>query len=217
MKKLLLLLFIVVPMLFAYPQTTDAMKMSKPIELGITAMSNMGGCVVEGAVINTGKVFFTDVFDGKRYTTYDNGYAVFGDGDLTIYTHYGDKFLIGGESLSNTVNTNLCGHDITAVRTDSDIVFYYVVDSYYEGGGFVILGKLPDGRFIQYVDSRELEEKYNWWAGFSIWADYLSARTENNVIIIPYSIWNEKTSTTVEGELRFTWDEKAQWFGVEKR
>lgn len=216
MKKLLLLLFVVVPMLFAYPQTTDAMKMSAPVYLGGAIYSDAGGTFIKGAVINTGKVVYTDVFDGERYTTYDKGYAVFGKDDLTIYAHYDiERYgsCIGANNISNTIET---GGDITAIRTDSGIVFYYVVDSYHEGGGFVILGKLPDGRFVQYVDSRELEEKYNWWTNIPLWPDYLDAQTENNVIIIPYSVWMEN-DTTLEGELRFTWDEKAQWFGVEKR
>ena len=222
MKKLILFLFVVVPMLFAYPQTADAMKMSEPVYLGSienTAYVGMHGPVsyftIENAVANTGK---KRIRDGKA--TYEEGCATFGKGDLAIYVHYSNKQIgsIGGERKENTIEKILANgnYTITAIRTDSDIVFYCVVGGYYDGDEFNIFGKLPDGRFVQYVDSRELEEKYNWWMNIPLWPDYLDARTENNVIIIPYSVWMEN-DTTLEGELRFTWDEKAQWFGVEKR
>ena len=105
-------------------------------------------------------------------------------------------------------------NNIIAIKTDSNIFFYYIEGSYaHDGGGkFWIYGKLPDGRFIQYIDSQKLINSYNWWDEYPmLW--YQDVRTEKNEIIIPY---REEFSKD-QGELRFTWDEKAQWFGVEKR
>lgn len=218
MKKLFLLLFVVVPMLFAYPLTADAMKMSAPVYLGSienTAYVGMHGPVsyftIENAVANTGK---KRIRDGKA--TYEEGCATFGKGDLAIYVHYSNKQIgsIGGERKENTIEKILANgnYTITAIRTDSDIVFYCVVGGYYDGDEFNIFGKLPDGRFIQYIDSQKLINSYNWWDEYPmLW--YQNIRTENNAIIIPY---REEFSKD-QGELRFPWDEKAQWFGVEKR
>ena len=216
MKRLLLLLLVVIPMLFVYPLSADAMKMSKPIYLGCAEYSDAGGTHIDGAVVKTGKVVYTEVFDGERYTTYDKGYAVFGKGDLTIYAHYSDDyFRLGGKNMSNTLGA---GGDITAIRTDSGIVFYQISGTG-EGAGFAIIGKLPDGRFIQYADSHELNELYHWtYKGEMI--EYGYARTENDVIIVPYyDAWSDPfdPNPKPEGEIRFAWDEKAQWFGVEKR
>ena len=55
MKKLFLLLFVVVPMLFAYPLTAGAMKMSKPVYLGEICRDQAGkGFHIEGATFNKG-------------------------------------------------------------------------------------------------------------------------------------------------------------------
>lgn len=213
-KKLFLLLFVVVPMLFAYPLTADAMKMSKPVYLGEICRDQAGkGFHIEGATSNKG----TKSTKYWYINGYEKGVATFGKGDLTVCVHYiyaDGAERIGDKALSNTIESPMCCHRINAIKTDAGIIFY-VITGVEDGEGFVILGKRPDGRFVKYIDSYKLEELYHWWDDISGRVFYGSViRTEKDVIIVEYSVYGD---TSAEGELRFTWDEKAQWFGVEKR
>ncbi len=220
MKKMILFLF-VIPMMLLYPLTADAMKMSEPIYLGsigtdqVEASDDIHGFSINGETANKGKRVLK--FGEKLYK---KGCATFGKDDLAVNVRYDRDsayHYVGDKQGSNVIE--ISGGPIgriDAVRTDSGIVFYYLEASFGQGGWFSIIGKLPDGRFVKYVASNNyhklMEKEYA--RGFLY---YNGIKAKNNMIIVNYFVDNLSGSYQKHGELRFPWDEKAQWFGVEKR
>ena len=220
MKKLFFLLLLVPMIAMLYPMTADAMKLSEPIYLGSIAYEEVAdgddprGFVIRDADANKGKRVLK--FGTKMYK---KGCATFGKDGLAVHIRYDLKDHVqyfGDKEGTNAVEINIADSSvIQAIETDFGIVFYYINSMHREGSDFLILGKLSDGRFIQYVDS----DKYTnmLWKETGGMVSYNRMRVVGNAIVIDYSAWNAGNNSTKYGELRFPWDAKAQWFGVEKR
>ena len=86
--------------------------------------------------------------------------------------------------------------------------------SYGPEADYLIIGKKSDGRFVKYIDTRDITRRYFGWDGTGVSPIvYLDMYTQGNTLIVPYyHLRNNKSRR----EFRFKWDDKAQWFGVEQ-
>ena len=126
---------------------------------------------------------------------------------------YSPKF--GDKNPTNTVGIDVghAGSGIIRIRTDEGITFY-AIDFGYKYGAFYIIGKRKDGKWIKYIDSHVINEKYFgkhlYYADAPMYCDE-PIYCQGDTIIVPYKI----IKNNARGEFRFKWDERAQWFGVE--
>lgn len=212
MKKIVLLL---IGMLLMISEYCFAMQFYTSEELGIFYFNQLGhGFMMEGATSNIGSKY-TKV-RGNSALGYGKGMAVFGHGKDALYVSYNayekdinPKF--GNKDMSSYIRINSStNNQINCVKSDSGITLYPIVEghSYLD---LVIIGRRQDGTFVKYIDSEKLTKMY---FGMSVYPNYEygKVRIEKDTIIVPYWIygWNQR------GEFRFKWDDKAQWFGVDR-
>ena len=81
-----------------------------------------------------------------------------------------------------------------------------------------IIGRQKDGKWVSYIDSSVLTDKYfNGLQSYksSDGVHYDSPQIKDDTLIIPYE-YQIQFKVVTKGEFRFKWDDKAQWFGVEQ-
>ena len=199
------------------------MQFSQPVKIGnfYVQIQRPTGFYIEGATSNNG-TRYTKVAPYTNDYGYDKGVAIFGNGNDVIYVHYNysadapEKF--GDKNISNTIDIHI-GHggDIFQIKTNSGMVFYYISFGY-KYGFFYIIGKRQDGKWIKYIYSPDIDDRYFgknlYWSDAPMYVPFQGATLscQNDTIIIPYHI----LKTNSKGEMRFKWDEKAQWFSVEQ-
>ena len=225
MKKffvLLILLLMIAPNCFA-------MTFSQPVKIGgigFPIQSPYHGFIVNGASYNNGTYYIEkpNSINGIKedFKTYIKGIACFGNGDNALYCDYNfnatdhnnaikfggnDNYIIFTESLYKT---------IYRIDTDEGLTIYSIV-SISGVEQINIIGRQKDGKWVSYIDSEILTNKY--FGGKQAYKSsdgvhYSLLQVKNDTIIIPYKYQLHKVVT--EGEFRFKWDDNAQWFGVEQ-
>ena len=210
---------------------SSAMKLEQPVKVGRIIGANMGGFVFENATSNNGTL--SKYGGGKAYGT---GIARFGDGEDALYFHYrfGDSqenisaiMLFGGDDKRNTIPINIMITNILKITSSNGITFYMIEDGYdlIEEISYTLIGRRPDGTWVKYFDTTTVGKNYfgsgndndrnNFWG-----LAFYKTEIKNGTIIIHY--YRNKDRRPIErnvderGEFRFKWDDKAQWFGIEK-
>ena len=223
MKKIFVL-GVVLSVLFV-AQSAFAMTFSQPVNVGniSIAIQRSIGYTITGASSNDGTRYTKAASYCKDYG-YDKGMAIFGEGSDALYVHYDyeksissrgkDAEKFGDKNPSNAISIDVrhAGDGIMRIRTDEGITFY-AIDFGYKYGTFYIIGKRKDGKWVKYIDSHVIDEKY---LGKNLyWSDapnYNGVSRQGDTIVVSYKILKSNTP----GEFRFKWDEAAQWFGVEQ-
>ena len=120
---------------------------------------------------------------------------------LKIFWEQATKFFFIGEERGFKFYAIRGGYDLPSAQ------FRYEYD---------IIGRKPDGTWVKYLNTGKLLKQY-------IGKDYAcliqNVTTSGNTIIMQYKILEYKLRRVTDGrcgELRFKWDETAQWFGVEQ-
>lgn len=210
-----------------------AMTFSQPIEIGkvdVPLQRGGWGLNIEGAVQNSGNYYRKFIKDS---TGYDRGVAQFGNGADALYFHYDygtvfdsknplnpeKYFRLGSKDISNTIGITL-GHfgKILKIKTDQFATFYSIRFSYCTSH-LHIIGKDKNGKWIRYIDSKKINDKY--FNGKDAYKEdggviYDQPICRDDSIVVVYRRWHWKGMSEAEGEFRFKWDDKAQWFSVEQ-
>ena len=203
-----------------FSSTSFAMIFSQPVEIGSIGWpvrSSWNGIFVNGASYNDGHLVNTT---SQGYSYYDKGIARFGDGENALYCRYKygvDGLEFGGkEQFICTLSTST--YNISRIDSNEGITLYVLKDEWYQSNSIVIIGRLKNGKWVKYVDTTDYIEKYfsslKDYAGASYYANtpkYNKVSCENDTVIIYY-----ESGLDGDGEFRFKWDDKAQWFGIEK-
>ena len=186
-----------------------------------------------------GKTIIYDGLGNSGSKRYGKGIASFGNDSDALYAHYNaynisndDKIHFGGKDIKNTIpiSSFVFGEEIFKINTNEGITFYMIHTSYDlpDESWWTLIGRRKDGVWIKYFDTDSVTKKYfgnpapvahaNVWSGQSICCD--NFRVNDNTIIIEYSRYHKSSGNRdnfiKEGEFRFKWDDKAQWFGVEQ-
>ena len=202
MKKFLGLLAI----LMMISSSCLAMTFSQPVKLGSASATDATFNVykVEGAIKNR------------------NGISKFGSDEDSIYFYQRPattKYCYGGDNMSKTFQfTSAYGCDFTQIKSDISITFYMVHEWEFSFAGekYILLGKLSDGSWVKYFDTRDLTEKYFGKPKVRDQIPYYKTwHCDGDTVVIVYQRIKDKKFVN-EGEFRFKWDNKAQWFGVEQ-
>ena len=190
-----------------------AMQFSQPVEIGRISTVR-GGVTIVNATYNDGN--YWREFDKNNTKSYEKGMAGFGTENDMIYVHYDlyEGFYFGGKDKNNTIEDSFPSYDIYKVNTNENIVIYPLVKIYGPEFDYLIIGRYADGRFVKYIDTREITKRYFGWNGNSVSPIvYLDIYTQGDTLILPYyHLKNIKS----KGKFHFKWDNKAQWFSVEQ-
>ena len=193
-----------------------AMQFLQPIEIGAVGImqSGGGGVSIDGADYNSGKFYTKYRKDNTR--GYEKGIARFGDGEDALYLHYSYRGYLkfGGQDINNTIEDNILISTIYKIKSNEGITLYPIYKTYGPEFDYLIIGRRADGRFVKYIDTREITKRYFGWNGNSVSPIvYLDIYTQGDTLILPYyHLKNIKS----KGKFHFKWDNKAQWFSVEQ-
>ena len=167
-----------------------------------------------------------DVYKIEGGTQVRDGVSKFGSGEDSIYffqspavekNHYGmgRSYAYGSKNLENTfLFLSAYGCEFTQIKTDENLTLYMVHEWEFDirGEKYILLGRLSDGSFVKYFDSRDLKSKYFGEStrradvpGFSKWY------CEGDTVVLEYKRYSGNG-----GEFRFKWDDAAQWFSIEQ-
>lgn len=154
---------------------------------------------------------------GNKTAGYGKEIAAFGYGQDTLPVKYNactgnlDAYF-GSKQMNGYVPINdLTFKTIYCIKSDSGITLYPIArwHSYVD---LTIIGKRQDGTFVKYIYSERITSSYFGMNTFPNY-EYNKARISGDTIIVPYCI---NGVSKICGEFRFKWNDKAQWFGVEK-
>ena len=193
-----------------------AMQFYQPIEIGQIGTIQVGGGIsVKNAFYNN-ESQYNRKNDPDRY---GKGIAGFGEKDNALYVHYDyynarDTFYFGDKNKNNTIKDNFLYFQLYKINTNEGINIYSLYKSYGVESDYLIIGKRTDGKFVKYIDTREITKRYFGWNGNSVSPIvYLDIYTQGDTLILPhYHLKNIKS----KGKFHFKWDNKAQWFSVEQ-
>lgn len=211
----------------APPVTNQPMQFSQPVEIGGFGWSNLhGGVVITGASY----VSETPIKHGKSVARweYSKGTARFGDGKEAVYLHYAQRtnFRIGSNDINGTLVYNDMWATILKVSAKNGYTMYFLkklFDAPAPSYHYILIGQRPDGKWVKYFNTEDLCKQY---FGKSKNVSIQKVTSNGDSIILKYArsthpsyamagYFYEKEADEF-GEFRFKWDEKAQWFSVEK-
>ena len=215
MKKILSLFVL---MLLAISSNCFAMTFSQPVKIGFIFWSQRGGgFLFQGEDSNDGiKKDYHDYY--KKYT-YSKGVARYGNGADALYIYYdeaqGEYCNVGGNNINNTQRLGLFCAPIHKITSDEGITLYLI--GFLSGpiDIFDIIGRQKDGKWVKYIDCNDLTINYfgKNELGVAKYMQYSVPICQGNTLITKYRY---PKSIKDNGEMRFKWDEAAQWFGVEQ-
>ncbi|WP_407378431.1 hypothetical protein [Megamonas funiformis] len=191
-----------------------AMQFSQPVKIGGISTPK-GGVSIVNASYNDGN--YWRKYDKNNTKSYEKGIAGFGNGKDIIYVHYNynvyEGFYFGGKDKNNTIKDDFPCYDIYKMNTNENITIYILSKIYGPEFDYLIIGKRADGKFVKYIDTREITKRYFGWnmQGAST-AMYKDLNVQGDTLVMKYHDW--KTAT--EGKFIFKWDDNAQWFSVDR-
>ena len=182
----------------------------KSVKLGDVGQSGPYGININGATT----IKATSEKNLGKTKTYMKGTAIFGK-SLNFYFDFQNDVSKFGNNESNAISIYALegGTDIYQFQNDKNIEMYIFVTETGGGGSTKVVGQ-KEGKFFIYFDTYEVLSNY-----YGRSRDvYLSHhKLQGDTIIFDIQSYNSNLQKMAKvGELRFKWDEKANWFGVEK-
>ena len=218
MKKI----FAFITLMILFSSTGFAMKFEQPIKIGKIMYPPDGDMVIDNATYTSNKP--NGKFQNFNTYPYDT-VARFNTGEDSIYVHHIPDYNVpprfGDENINNSIpiKTGLYGVYIFQLKNDSNIKFYLLRTEEADAGfvNWICIGK-RDNKWIKYFDINEVKKTYfgnkNERRYFFSNNSYGKTYCKNDTIIIEY--YHYENNINKNGEFRFKWDDKAQWFGVEQ-
>ena len=223
MKKIFVA--VVVSLLFV-AQTALAMTFQQPVKIGrigFPVQAPYHGLIIDGANYNDG----TPYREKSNKTTYTKGTARFGEGTNALWCKYNfepknsaDCFIKFGGANDFVLTQNITDKEIFQIDNDADLALYASYHIYCVTD-LKILGKRGD-KWVVYLDSKKLSEKYfGGKDGYKLDGGVLYdvPTCAGDTIVVTWRRWhwyNNGGISEPEGEMRFKWNDAAQWFGVEQ-
>lgn len=208
----------------APPVTNQPMQFSQPVEIGgigFPIQAPYHGYVVKDATNNNGESYFENSkLIGKPFYSYTRGTARWGDGEDALYCNYNynnNSIKFGGKN-NYIIETSDTYKRIFRINTNSGITLYNI----WQFSGYTIfniIGRQKDGKWVSYIDCTKIAKTY--FGGHIAYKKrngvfYYEPKFQNDTIIVKYENYTDMGKMINQGEFRFKWDEKAQWFGVEQ-
>ena len=217
MKKILVIL----GALMIFSSNCFAMTFSQPEKIGTVGYS----AAPNGGVEIVGATNIQNYSSVKNSHYYGKGVARFGN---SLYFYFNDEYFrknfngytteltekvsrFGGTDVKNSVPIfTLEGEtNIYQIKNDGGIELYLAQTETGGGGSIQVFGTTKEGKWVKYFDTQDAIKNF----GIPR-SDYIeNFFTFDDEIIFQYAPgrWEQ------DGELRYKWDEKAKWFGVENK
>lgn len=225
MKKILGILSALL-MTIAFQAICYAIRFSQPQDVGQFGLIQAG--VFGGGISFTNATvkgsYFTK-YNKNNNRSYEKGVARFGSGEDALYVHfdlYGNSWAsgtyVGSKDFRNSFAVNNVGQKISKISTDEGITIYPLLMEYGPETEWTIVGRQKDGKFVKYIDTRDITQRYFGWnlEGASP-VEYRKIEVRDDTIILYYlQPMQNRNWNKFDGEFRFKWDDNAQWFGVEQ-
>ena len=207
-----------------------AMTFSQPRvigDVGFPTQAPYHGFVASGESYNSGVPYTEDISysrTNKPTKTYVRGIARFGDGINALYCDYNFKsndysrsIKFGGEN-DYVVTLDGSFKNVLKVDNDANLALYTIYHAYCVTE-LNIIGKQPNGKWVSYINSKEISRRY--FNGKDSYKEdggviYDKPISQGDTLIVKYRRWHWQGASEPEGEFRFKWDDKAQWFGIEQ-
>lgn len=194
------------------------MQFSQPEKLGMVTWSQVraNGYIFDGETSNKG----TKKSSGSNYNIYSKGVAKYGNGEDALYIHYDDSHStfcnLGSKDINNTQKVGLFCDVIYKITTNKGITLYSINFIYGAESRYTIIGRQKDGKWVKYIDTNEISKTYFGTneRGYPAVNIEFDLTCKNDTLIMQYRHFGRNRNK--EGEFRFKWDEKAQWFSVEQ-
>lgn len=188
-----------------------AMTFSQPVKIGNISIEPSGGIIFKGTSYNEGTI--SGKFKNEKIYKGNNGIARWGNEVTGIDAFYKEYKFNFGNKLNNFPVHVMVDTTIYEIENDDQIKMYLLKNTGNDVRGidYVLFGILPNGECVKYFDIAEFKSKY--YASSMYYPNYEEVICQNNSIIIEFK---DIRQNNVIGELRFKWDDAAQWFGVEK-
>lgn len=215
MKKLLTLIFCIC---FLLSGNCLAMHFSQPEEIGLTGNLQVYkvGIKVDGATYNTGNYYTGNkVLKNKNKDGYEKGVAQYGKGEDALYLHYNMNtglLNFGGKDVENTIQNRYPITYIYRINSNEDLTLYPLYNTYGPELNYIIIGRRADGRFVKYIDTNEITQRYFGLGEKSYLIGYRNLSTQGDTLIVEYQ--RPGNNYYIRGTFQFKWDENAQWFSV---
>ena len=189
-------------MLFA--AQASATTFQSPVKIGHAGTAGAHGLDIDGATKIDGDS------DGKGYK---KGVALFGDKlylhfDIATSADYDNGGSFGSGDVKNTVPYYVFegGTKISRLPNDTGVDMYLLQTEYGAGNGVALIGN-RGGKWVKFFDTHDVKQNFGLRGYYT-----KNIRFSGNTITLVMSSFDQKNSC----ELRYTWDEAAQWFGIEK-
>ena len=202
--------------------TNQPMQFSQPIKIGRVNVSQVGkgagGYWFNGADSNEG--IKKDYHEYDRQYIYSKGVAKYGNGEDALYIYYdesqGEICNIGGKDIKNTQKVRLFCDVIYKITTNKGITLYPINFIYGAESRYTIIGRQKDGKWVKYIDTSDISKTYFGTneRGYPAQNIEFDLTCKKDILIMQYRHLGRNRNK--EGEFRFKWDEKAQWFSVEQ-
>ena len=206
-------ILLVTLMLMVVHMSCMAMTMKNPVQIGKIRfdLNRDTGFTFDG---------FSEINGYKHYSkvrkAYTNGY---GKGTV-LFNYDGEKLYVDyniperwnlcriGEA-DNYIESDIIDGQLFKILTSEGNSLYAMFSSY-TYTDFVVFGKNSNGKFVKYIDSKNINKDYFGNHG----NNYESIESRGDTLVVKYRAF---LKNKVEiGEFRFPWSESAQWFGIEK-
>lgn len=204
----------------------SAMEFSQPVYMGGIGFHIGGqehGYLVDDASYNDGTIYKeTNKFAAKF--SYIKGTAGWGNGEDALYCIYdsqateNNRFKFGGKN-NCTINIDGPYKHIYKISTNVGITLYML--NWASGiSHYDIIGRQKDGKWVKYIDTNQISKTY--FGGKEAYklrggVAYDKPQFEGDTIILNYKTYTEYDGKIInQGEMRFKWDDAAQWFSVEQ-
>lgn len=230
--------FILIIMIFFFMVgNCYAMNFSQIVKMGSVSGNPVGGFSIEGARQNNGSIYSRAGMNLKKWgTLYEKGVARYGNINYGLWVYYDcsnektrqywDAYSpqFGNKERSVTIPLE-AGEgayvQVNSIGNDAGITMYLL---HSERAGkftirrYVVMGYDKTSKLVKYIDTHDILNKYFgekniMMNGIHLEKFYCSGDTIIVEYVDPRSSYGWKSPA---GEFKFTWDEAAQWFGVEQ-
>lgn len=233
LSKLIFAFQLVTATLFLQTSDTSAMtflQLEKVGEIGFPVQAPYHGLIVRGETTNSGKPYMEPQRDLEQKSikepikTYVKGTAIFGDGIGALYCKYdfhsqnpNQSICFGGQN-DYVVSLDSTYKELYRLNNDSQLMMYAIYHDYCVTD-LRILGMQKSGKWVSYIDSKRISDIY--FGGKDSYKEdggvmYDRPICQGDTIVVTYYRWHWEGNSAKEGEFRFKWDDKAQWFGIEQ-
>lgn len=225
MKKIIGILIGVIFLLPLHAQAMNFIKITEIGYVGAPTQSPYSGFIIRGESFNSGVAYLEPnaTFENKPVKSYKSGVARFGEGSGALFCKYdfnaefNRSISFGGE---NNYITTLDGSDkkIYKLENDENLPIYVIYHNYCVTD-LKIVGKMKNGKWVTYIDSKKISDKYfGGNDGYKLDGGimYNTPVCKGDSIVVTYYRWTWKGETATVGEFRLKWDNAAEWFGIEQ-